>query len=67
MPYKAVFDINGKDSVFVVKSNKAEVRTVKRGIENNDAIEIIDGLKEGDVVVVDPDSSLKPGARVKKE
>jgi len=67
VPYKALFQTNGKDSAFVVHNNKLSLQTVKKGIENNDSIEIIEGISEGDTVVVDPDSSLKPGMRVKKQ
>lgn len=66
VPYKAVFQINGKDNVFIVDQNKLKIKVVKKGIENNDYIEIVEGLSDGDVVVVDPDSALKPGERVSK-
>lgn len=65
VPVKAVFGFEGKDSVFLVRKGKAELISVTTGIENEDYIEIIEGLAEGDVVIADPDSTLKPGARVK--
>jgi HlyD family secretion protein len=45
----------GKDGfvqiVFVVKDDKVTAKQVKTGIQSSELIEILDGLKEGDVVV----------------
>lgn len=65
VPDKVVFDMNGQDNVFVVKNGKAELRPVKTGIENDDYIEITEGLAEDDKIVVDPPNTLKPGMKVK--
>ena len=64
---KSVFDFEGKDSVFVVENNKLELRAVECGIENDDFIEVLSGLCEGEKLVIDPDSELKPGNRVKQK
>jgi RND family efflux transporter MFP subunit len=50
--------------VFVVKAGKAERQVVRLGVEQADAIEIKQGLAAGDEVVVDPPSTLAPGAAV---
>lgn len=65
VPDKSVFAMDGKDAVFVVKNNKLELRSIETGIENDDNIEVISGITEGESVVFDPDSELKPGKRVK--
>lgn len=65
VPYKAVFQVEEKDSVFAVINGRLVLKTIRKGIENNDYIEIAEGLSEGERVVVDPDSSLKQGTRVK--
>ncbi|MEA4963080.1 efflux RND transporter periplasmic adaptor subunit [Lutispora sp.] len=67
IPDKSVFDLDGKDSVFIVQNNKLELRTIECGIENDDFIEVLSGLDEGEKVVVDPESGLKPGRRVKQK
>jgi HlyD family secretion protein len=64
VPYKAVFDLDGRDSVFVVKDGRLILREVKTGIENDDFIEIISGLDENETVVTDPPSKLKPGMKI---
>jgi membrane fusion protein (multidrug efflux system) len=49
---------------FVVAGGKAERRDVTVGFEVPDAVQITAGLSAGDVVVVDPPSSLGPGTQV---
>ena len=53
VPDKSVFKIDGKDSVFVVKNSRLEPRTIVSGFENDDFIEVISGVSEGEIVVVD--------------
>jgi membrane fusion protein (multidrug efflux system) len=52
---------------FVVAGGKAERRDVTVGFEVPDAVQITGGLHAGDVVVVDPPSSLGPGTQVQIE
>ncbi len=42
------------ECVFVKVGNKAKIRIVKTGIQDNSNIEIISGLKKGDVVITGP-------------
>lgn len=65
VPDKAVFDLEEDEGVFIVKSGKLALKKVLTGIENDDHIEILEGIEEGEEVVVDPDNKLKPGMRVK--
>ena len=57
-----------KEIVFVVSGDTVSVREVKTGIQDNDHIEILTGLQEGDEVVTGPYSAiarkLKDGARI---
>lgn len=64
-PDTAVFDYEGGSKVFVVENGKAVLRAVKKGIESGSSIEIIEGLKEGETILVKPDNSIKEGARIK--
>ena len=43
-----------KEYVFVVTDNKVTLRNVKTGIQDNTSIQILEGLKEGEVVVSGP-------------
>jgi HlyD family secretion protein len=42
------------ECVFVKEGNKAKIRIVKTGIQDDTNIEVITGLKKGDVVIVGP-------------
>lgn len=57
-----------KEVVFVVSGDTVGVREVKTGIQDNDFIEIKEGLQEGDVVVTGPYSAiarkLKGGTKI---
>jgi membrane fusion protein, heavy metal efflux system len=52
IPQSAVLNDEGKSIVFVADSNGYEKRQVQPGIQNNDRVEIVDGLSAGDKVVV---------------
>jgi membrane fusion protein (multidrug efflux system) len=56
-----------KAQTFVVANNKAERRDVVIGVEASDAVQITSGLAAGDLVVLDPPSSLGPGASVQMQ
>ncbi|MBL7807460.1 MAG: efflux RND transporter periplasmic adaptor subunit [Saprospiraceae bacterium] len=57
-----------KEIVFVVSGDTVGVREVKTGIQDNDYIEIISGLQEGETIVTGPYSAvarkLKGGSRI---
>lgn len=53
------------ESVFVVADGRAALRAVKTGIRGRDKIEIRDGLRAGDTVVLNPPATLKDGARLR--
>jgi multidrug efflux pump subunit AcrA (membrane-fusion protein) len=53
------------DRVFVVKDDVVKPRAVKVGFHNLEHTEIIDGLKEGEQVVVADQDLFKPGQRVR--
>lgn len=65
VPDSAVFDYQGSSCVFVVENGKAVIRQVKKGIESEKTIEIIDGLKEGDIILTKPDNNTNEGMKVK--
>ena len=56
-----------KAQTYVVVNNKVERRDVLVGVEVPDAVQVTNGLKAGEVVVVDPPSALGPGTRVQVE
>lgn len=65
IPRTALLDGDGPPKVFVVKDGKAAERTVKLGLSNGAWIEITDGLKDGEHVVIVGQGAVKPGAAVR--
>src|SRR5574343_40196 len=56
------------ECVFVKQGDKAKLRVIKTGIQDDTNIEVVTGLKKGDVVIVGPYTTvtkdLKPGDKV---
>ncbi len=65
IPRTALLDGDGPPKVFVVKDGKAMERAVKLGLSNGAWIEVTDGLKDGEQVVVVGQGAVKPGAAVR--
>lgn len=53
LPYYAIKEVDGHKYVMIVKNGNSEERTVKTGLEGENMIEIIEGLSEGEQVVVE--------------
>jgi HlyD family secretion protein len=64
VPEKAVFEIEGKDYVYLVDGNKSRLVEIQAGLVGDDWIEVIAGLKEGDQVVLSPGNDLKDGQKL---
>jgi RND family efflux transporter MFP subunit len=59
-----IADLKGK-SVFIVDRGRAQARIIKTGIENENEVEVVDGLKAGDRIVTKGFETLQDGSRVK--
>ncbi len=65
IPRPALKKVKGAYHVFAVNpDNKAEFKTVKLGYVTTDNVQITEGLKEGELVVVEGMEELKDGAKV---
>ena len=53
--------------VYVVENNKAILKNVKLGIRQDGYLEVKDGIREGDLIVIMGQQRLKDGASVKVE
>jgi RND family efflux transporter MFP subunit len=53
------------EAVFVVEGARVRKRTIRAGIVGTNKVEVLDGLKDRDLVVADPPPSLKDGDFVK--
>ncbi|TAL26241.1 MAG: efflux RND transporter periplasmic adaptor subunit [Nitrospirae bacterium] len=67
VPSQAIIERDGKKLVFVKKGRKAALVSVETGRFNWSFTEIVSGIKDGDVVITNPDvSGLADGKRVKE-
>ncbi len=64
VPRSSIESRNNQDVVFVVEDGYAVMREVEFGIENSEEYEIIEGLKEGDLLVVNGQNTLQDRVRV---
>lgn len=53
--------------MFVVEDGVAVERKVETGVMSSERVEILDGVKDGDLVVVEPPRKLKNGDRVRAQ
>lgn len=65
IPDTAIFDFEDGDYVYVLEESKATLRKVEIGIEGEEEIEILSGLKEGEVIILHPDENIEEGIEVK--
>jgi len=65
VPTSALFRQGDEWAVFVVNDEHAHRRTVKLGHRNPDAAEVLDGLSEGERVIVYPSDRVQDGVAVK--
>ena len=64
VPEKAVFEMEGKDYVYLAEGNRSRLVEIETGLEGDDWIEVITGLKEGDQVILSPGNDLKDGQKL---
>ena len=65
LPKRAIFYKEKQAYVYVVEEKKAKEIPVQVGLEQDDKIQIVSGLKEGHVVVVSGHHKLAPGTVVR--
>lgn len=66
VPKTAVFPYGSSDGIWVAEAGKARVRAVKTGFENEREVVIEEGLKQGELILLNPQQEgLKDGVRVK--
>lgn len=65
VPQKAIIAAAGLNKVFVVENGKAVERIVKTGVVDGDLIEIVEGVREGEIVATSNADKLQQGSSVK--
>jgi len=67
VPRTALFPYNHGEAVWVVRDGRARVQPVETGFNNNRDVVILEGLDEGDLVILNPRlEGLKEGVRLDK-
>ncbi|ATW28969.1 hypothetical protein DCMF_27980 [Candidatus Formimonas warabiya] len=61
----AVFEYQGKDHVFAIENGRAKLRAIEKGIESDEKVEVLKGLKEGEKIILSPDEKIEDGTKVK--
>ncbi len=65
IPYEAITqDENNYEVVYVVNDGKLFKRFIVTGIESDESVEVIEGIKENDQIVINPTDNLKDLQRV---
>ena len=64
VPQEAVLVRGGRKLVFAVEEGLAKWRYIEVGLENKDYAEVLDGVKEGEMVIVEGHFTLAHDARV---
>ncbi|MDA3731607.1 efflux RND transporter periplasmic adaptor subunit [Niameybacter massiliensis] len=67
IPKDAIMRTQNENYIYILSStlpNTVEKRTVRIGIENDDEIEIIEGLIKGDIIILDGNAYLQDGDTV---
>jgi HlyD family secretion protein len=67
IPSAAIRDSSGKKSVFIVLDGRASEKTIKVGGTSSRGVEVSEGLRGGEEIVMNPPAELKNGDRVKSK
>jgi multidrug efflux pump subunit AcrA (membrane-fusion protein) len=65
VPAAAIETVSGTSRVYVVKDGKAEERIVTLGEKVDTRVEVVTGLKDGEVVVAEPRGRITDGMPVR--
>ena len=63
----AVVSREGRQTVFIVRDDRAVEAVITTGGKVGDSVEVRDGVKPGEKVVLDPPKKLKSGSKVKRK
>jgi multidrug efflux pump subunit AcrA (membrane-fusion protein) len=65
IPREAVIEAGNEMSVFVVEGKQAVRRSITIGYEQDQSVEVLKGLNEGDQVVIKGQQSIKDGSAIR--
>ena len=65
LPENAVFEKNNAQCSLIVQDSKVKMKKLKIGLKDKENYEVLEGLKEGDSVIVNPSNELQENMKVK--
>jgi HlyD family secretion protein len=65
LPAAAVYDAGGVPYLLAVRGGRAVRQSVKLGLRGEAAVEVLEGVAEGEVVMLGASAAFKPGRRVR--
>lgn len=66
VPYESVVEKDGKKYVLVIENGRAKETEIKTGLNTEIYTEVLEGLGEGDKVIVNPGDKVRDGTAVKE-
>jgi HlyD family secretion protein len=66
VPLSAILERNGSKGVMVVSSGVTSFRPITLGLQDSQRATVLDGLKEGEMVVINP-AGIEPGKKTRPE
>ncbi|BEP29564.1 efflux RND transporter periplasmic adaptor subunit [Helicovermis profundi] len=60
----AIFKIGNEKYVFLIKDGFSKLTKIETGLEGFDYVEVVSGIKEGNVVILSPENELEDGMKV---
>lgn len=68
VPKDALLELNGVSKLYIIGSdNKVQIKQVKTGLRNDEYVEILDGINDGDLIATSNTARLKDGTVVQIE
>jgi membrane fusion protein, multidrug efflux system len=64
IPVSALVGSTSDAKVYLVRNNRAEIKTIKTGIVTSEKVQVLDGLQPGDQVVVSGQLNLEHGSPI---
>ncbi|NLO89956.1 MAG: biotin/lipoyl-binding protein [Clostridia bacterium] len=65
VPKTAVFSYKYGEALWVVRKGRAQIQKIKKGMENDRYVVVLEGIKEGEIIILNPQTEgLKEGKRI---
>ncbi|MDD3852487.1 MAG: efflux RND transporter periplasmic adaptor subunit [Syntrophomonadaceae bacterium] len=66
IPYEALLEDNGRKQVWVFDNGTARLQNITTGLEGELYLEVLQGLNNGDLLIIDPPDNLRDSQKVRQ-